>query len=233
MEQPANITPFKLSPSDFGFLYNECKHCFYNKVKLKQVRPAPIMPAIFTKIDNLMKEYFENRSTKDISSELPPGKVHFGDKWIQSRVLVDKLSGRSCFIKGRTDTVVAFDDGTHGIVDFKTSHIRHENVIKYARQLHAYALALEKAAPNKPHLPKISKLGLFVVEHKKIIGSICNNMQFDLDIKWQPIERNDEMFKEFLREVLYILNQPVSPKPDPNCGYCKYKYSHTNLSNVA
>ena len=24
---------FKLSPSDFGFLYDECKRCFYLKVK--------------------------------------------------------------------------------------------------------------------------------------------------------------------------------------------------------
>ena len=42
---------YKLSPSDFGFLYDECKKCFYHKVKHGLNRPRGIMPSIFTKID--------------------------------------------------------------------------------------------------------------------------------------------------------------------------------------
>ena len=50
---------FKLSPSDFGFLYDECKRCFYLKVKHNFTRPRGIMPSIFIKIDGIMKDYFE------------------------------------------------------------------------------------------------------------------------------------------------------------------------------
>ena len=59
---------FKLSPSDFGFLYDECKRCFYLKVKHKFNRPRSIMPSIFIKIDGIMKDYFEGKSPKDITA---------------------------------------------------------------------------------------------------------------------------------------------------------------------
>ena len=81
---------FKLSPSDFGFLYDECKKCFYLKVKHNFDRPRTPMPSIFTKIDGIMKNYFEGKSPKDIADNLPEGKVEFGDKWIQSKPLADK-----------------------------------------------------------------------------------------------------------------------------------------------
>ena len=95
---------FKLSPSDFGFLYDECKKCFYLKVKHNFDRPRTPMPSIFTKIDGIMKNYFEGKSPKDIADNLPDGKVEFGDKWIQSKPLADKKTGNKCFIKGKTDT---------------------------------------------------------------------------------------------------------------------------------
>ena len=62
---------FKLSPSDFGFLYDECKRCFYLKVKHNFGRPRSIMPSIFIKIDSIMKDYFEGISPKDITAALP------------------------------------------------------------------------------------------------------------------------------------------------------------------
>ena len=81
---------FKLSPSDFGFLYDECKRCFYLKVKHNFGRPRSIMPSIFIKIDSIMKDYFEGKSPKDITAALPGGKVEFGDRWIQSKPFLDK-----------------------------------------------------------------------------------------------------------------------------------------------
>ena len=99
---------FKLSPSDFGFLYDECKRCFYLKVKHNFGRPRSIMPSIFIKIDSIMKDYFEGKSPKDITAALPGGKVEFGDRWIQSKPFLDKKTGNRCFIKGKTDTVLGF-----------------------------------------------------------------------------------------------------------------------------
>ena len=34
-----------------------------------------------------------------------------------------------CFIKGKTDTVLGFDDKTYGVVDFKTTSVKEANII--------------------------------------------------------------------------------------------------------
>ena len=64
----------------------------------------------------------------------------------------------SDLIKGKTDTVLGFNDNTYGVVDFKTSNVKDGNVEKYSRQLHAYSLALENAEPGKPSLKPISRI---------------------------------------------------------------------------
>ena len=169
---------FKLSPSDFGFLYDECKKCFYLKVKHNFDRPRTPMPSIFTKIDGIMKNYFEGKSPKDITDTLPEGKIEFGSKWIQSRPFADKNTGNKCYIKGVTDTVLGFNDKSFGVIDFKTSHVKDENVEKYSRQLHAYALALENAADGKPSLSPITRIGLFVVQPNQFLKNKNNEYLF-------------------------------------------------------
>ena len=81
---------FKLGPSDFAFLWSECKRCFYLKVKHNHQRPRSIMPKIFISIDGLMKDYFEQKSPKDIDDSLNDGHVEFGDRWIQSKPYLEK-----------------------------------------------------------------------------------------------------------------------------------------------
>ena len=213
---------FKLSPSDFGFLYDECKRCFYLKVKHNFNRPRSIMPSIFIKIDGIMKDYFEGKSPKDITAELPDGKVEFGDRWIQSKPFLDKKTGNRCFIKGKTDTVLGFNDNTYGVVDFKTSNVKDGNVEKYSRQLHAYSLALENAEPGKPSLKPISRIGLFVVEPNLFLKNEDNEYLFKNIVRWQEIPRNDISFFDFLREVMSLLSQDKIPEAGPYCSHCEY-----------
>ena len=225
---------FKLSPSDFGFLYDECKRCFYLKVKHNFGRPRSIMPSIFIKIDGIMKDYFEGKSPKDITAALPGGKVEFGDRWIQSKPFLDKKTGNRCFIKGKTDTVLGFDDGTYGVVDFKTSHVKEGNVEKYSRQLHAYSLALENAESGKPSLNPISRIGLFVVEPNLFLKNDNNEYLFKNIVKWQEIPRNDVSFFDFLREVMSLLSQTKVPEASPYCSHCEYikKNKINNFDNL-
>lgn len=42
---------YKLSPSDFAYLYEECKHCYYLKVRRGIERPKGVFPAIFGAIN--------------------------------------------------------------------------------------------------------------------------------------------------------------------------------------
>jgi hypothetical protein len=156
-------TPVKLSPSDLTFLWDECKRCFYLKYVHGITRPAAPFPSIFGTIDRLMKEYYQGRSTADLDPALPAGRVRFGEKWVESVPLTLPPHDLQCYIKGKFDTVVAFDDGSFGVVDFKTAEPKPSHVQFYGRQLHAYTYALEHPAAGKFSLSPISELGLLVV----------------------------------------------------------------------
>lgn len=90
---------FKLSPSDLTFLWDECKRCFYLKVVLGQNRPAMPFPSIFTKIDGLMKKYFDGQSTHLLTPELPPGLVVFGDRWVESLPISLPGHASQCYLR--------------------------------------------------------------------------------------------------------------------------------------
>ena len=57
----SRVHNWKLSPSDFAFLWEECRRCFYLKVVSDFKRPSTPMPKIFTTIDQLMKQRFAGR----------------------------------------------------------------------------------------------------------------------------------------------------------------------------
>ena len=50
------MTLYKLSPSDLTFAWDECKFCFYQKVKHNITLRTPF-PGIFGKLANLTSEY--------------------------------------------------------------------------------------------------------------------------------------------------------------------------------
>ena len=49
----ASTKNWKLSPSDFAFLWEECKRCFYLKVARGFYRPRTPFPGIFSVIDQV------------------------------------------------------------------------------------------------------------------------------------------------------------------------------------
>jgi len=66
---------WKLSPSDFAFLWEECKRCFYIKVADGFQRPRPPIPKIFTRIASEMPKFFANKRTESLLNILPKGVV--------------------------------------------------------------------------------------------------------------------------------------------------------------
>ena len=57
--------PYKLSPSDFAYLWEECKFCYYQKVK-NGISYNGIFPSMFTKINNLLQGSIMGMDIKDI-----------------------------------------------------------------------------------------------------------------------------------------------------------------------
>lgn len=215
---------WKLSPSDFAFLWEECRRCFYLKVARGLTRPRMPVPKIFTIIDLQMKREYTGSRTERISEGMPPGGVAFDERWVESIPIA--ISGRAstCYIKGKFDTVLKLDNGTYAVVDFKTSQTKPEHVSLYGRQLHAYAYALEHPAPKNFGLAPVSVLGLVVFEPQSYTHHDGTANLSGL-VSWIEVPRNDEEFMAFLSQILSVLEAPEPPNPHPYCKWCMYRGS--------
>ena len=92
-----------------------------NKVVNDVVPPSIPLPSIFSKIASLLKNHYEGKPTGELHVDLPPGIVSLGEKWVRSQTIQLLNHKHSCYISGRFDIVISFDDGSYGIIDFKTS----------------------------------------------------------------------------------------------------------------
>ena len=214
---------WKLSPSDFAFLWEECKRCFYLKVTREFPRPRTPMPKVFNRIDSIMKDYFTGKTSAAIASVLPPGVVEYGEKWVESKLISLPNRRSTCFIRGKFDTVLRFENGSYGIVDFKTSESNSAHVPLYSRQLHAYAYALENPSSGKLHLAPISRLGLFCVEPVKMLDLHGGTSGYVTAVSWIECPRDNLAFLNFLGQVLEVLEQPEPPRANPTCPWCQYR----------
>lgn len=212
----------KLSPSDLTFLWDECPRCFYMKVVLGINRPPTAFPKIFGTIDLLMKRLFEGSNTAELNTALPAGHVMFGEKWVESSTL--PLPGiMPAFVRGKFDSAVSFDDGSYGVVDFKTSAPSPKHVPFYSQQLHAYAYALEHPAPGQMNLAPITRLGLLCVEPIDIARDEERRIHYVGDVTWLEIPKDEGAFLNFMGGVVEVLSLPEPPPPSDTCKFCKYR----------
>ncbi len=214
---------WKLSPSDLTFLWDECPRCFYLKVVHGINRPWGAFPKIFNRIDKLMKTFFEGKSASQISSSLPEGIVRFGEKWVTSESIQLPGHETACFIKGKFDVVVEFADYSYGVVDFKTSEAKPEHVRFYSRQLHAYAYALENPVAGGFGLQPISRLGLLCVEPIAMDRVVQDRLAYIGKASWLECPKDNREFLLFLDKVITLLELPLPPNANPECGWCQYR----------
>lgn len=151
---------YKLSPSDLTFQYECCKRCFYQKVVNNIAPPSIPIPSIFSKIATLLKNHYQGKHTSELYVAIPPWTVTYGERSVTSNVIQLSHHDATCYISGRFDIVVSFDDGTYGVIDFKTGNPNTEAINLYVRQLQAYAYALEHPASHALTLAPVTKLGL-------------------------------------------------------------------------
>lgn len=213
---------YQLSPSDFAFLYEECKRCYYLKVVHNISQPSIPLPSIFSKIASLLKNYYNGKHTKELHADLPPGTVKYGEKYVKSKIIQLPNHSITCSISGRFDIVVEFDDGTYGIIDFKTGNPNEERKNLYSRQLHAYAYALENAAKGAMKLSPITKMGLLYFFPSKVVQDTKDTLSYVADIQWIEIEKDEKGFLNFIGEVLSVLEHTNPPSPQETCQWCNY-----------
>jgi hypothetical protein len=93
---------YNLSPSDLTFLWDGCKRCFYLKVKHDLVYRG-LFPGMFGKMGDLTSQYYLDKSSSEISPQLPAGCVKFRKKWVKSIPISFPDTSTQCILKGRKE----------------------------------------------------------------------------------------------------------------------------------
>jgi len=213
---------YRLSPSDLTFSYEGCKRCFYLKVVNGITQPSMPLPSIFSKIAGLLKDHYDGKPTSELHADLPSGVVSLGEKYVRSEAIQLPNHNTTCYINGRFDIVLSFDDGSYGVIDFKTSNPSKDSANMYSRQLHAYAYALEHPATNALALSPVTKLGLLYFYPDNISQTSIDRLNYGAEVVWIEIEKDEQGFLEFIDEVLDVLEAPKAPEPCPTCQWCHY-----------
>lgn len=213
---------YKLSPSDLTFLYDGCQRCFYLKVKHGISQPSIPLPSIFTKIAGLLKKYYDGKRTEELHPGLPPGIVKYGEKHIESKIFRFENHRDNCYIRGRFDVVLEFDDGTYGVIDYKTGNPESGLSKLYGRQLHSYAHALENPAPGSLYLTPISMLGLLYFHPTSVSQRDLQSLSFDSNIHLINVERKNNEYLKFIEDALRLLELPQPPAHGSDCQWCDY-----------
>lgn len=219
------ITPvtYVLAPSAFGFLWAECKRCYYLQVVENLRRPAAPFPSIFSKIDAAMKSRFGSDEWHSFGASQPRFKIAHDEKMVRSVPIT--LPGRNVelVLRGNFDSVLALSDSRKVVCDFKTAPVKPEYLDKYWIQLHAYAYALEHPSLESLSIPRIDGLGLAVFEPNTFAYDCENGASLNGAMRWIDMPRDDDRFMGFLDEVARVLEQPLAPSADGRCQYCRFR----------
>jgi hypothetical protein len=216
------MTTYTLSPSDLTFSWDGCKRCFYLKVKHNIAYRGPF-PGMFGKMGDLTSNYYLDKPSGEISPKLPSGKVTLREKWVKSAPISFPDTPSQCIIRGRFDAIITFEDGSYGIIDYKTSDASEEKANFYSRQLSAYAYALENPAAGALSLSPITHLGLFIITPERFEKMPGGETGFVTRTTWMDIPRDDATFLALLGEIVTLLDQPTPPDSAKDCGLCNYR----------
>lgn len=205
---------YKLSPSDFAYLYEECKRCFYLKIKENIPRPSTPFPGVFTALNSTIQNKLIGKNLKTLSQDLPDCTVINQEVFVESKTVPDT----SCYIKGKYDLLCKNPDGTYTVVDLKISLPSEEKIEKYKTQLFSYKFALENPSSGTP--VKISKMGLLIF-YPEDVDFTDETAKVNFPPKWMEIPTDEEAFFKFIKEIDNLLEGPV-PEMNPSCKFCEY-----------
>ncbi len=206
---------YKLSPSDFAYLYEECKFCYVQKVKKGIYQPSMPMPGVFSAINTRLQGNLVGKNLNSLSPDLPDGEVIAQEGWVESIV----IPGTSVFLKGKYDLLVKNPDKTYTLVDLKISQPDEDKIEKYKTQLGAYKFALQNPKEGAPY--EITRIGLLIFYPDKVVFENGNAM-LDFPPKWLEIPVDEAGFLSFAKTVDELLSGP-EPEPSGVCKWCIYR----------
>ncbi|MGA1149240.1 MAG: PD-(D/E)XK nuclease family protein, partial [Ilumatobacteraceae bacterium] len=230
----------RLSPSSLTFLHDECPACFWHHYNGRP-RPATAFPKVFGALDNAQKDFFVGQSVKDVSRTLPAGVIQRGKRVKSETIALPGTPYRVQF-GGETDTIFKFSRAGYGVCDFKTSTPSDDTAALYGRQLHAYAIALERPAGDAMPLAPVSRMGLICFPPDDMIAlpskgaarskiatkqaadtkTAAKQYAYRTSAVWVEVERDDEAFLHFVADAVKLITRRTMPRSAPNCGWCRW-----------
>ncbi len=207
---------YKLSPSDFAYLWQECRYCYYQKVKHNISHSGPF-PAMFGRINGLLQTSIMGMNLQDVHPSLPSGIISVQEGFLRSKPIP---GAEDCFVQGRFDILTRLTDGSYTVIDFKITTPDEEKIQKYATQLHAYKFALEN--PHNGTEPrKISRMGVVSINPDRM-KLVDGKIVFTASPTWHPVAEDMESFYSLAKEISGVLNGPL-PAPSVECKLCIYR----------
>jgi len=217
---------FKLAPSDFAYLWEECRRCYYEARHGLGRRPDTPFPAIFNRIEDAFCAHLEGCDPARMSPLLPAGRVTCRQRLVTSAHIKVPGHQATVSVSGRMDAWARFSDGGFGVIDFKVAAHSDDLATRYQRQLWSYAYALEHPVTGTLPWSPISHLGLFVLESRGVADLAFQEQKWlllHMEPLWCPVEPDQGAFLRFLGEVLDVLELPEPPPPNPACKFCAYR----------
>lgn len=216
------MATYKISPSDLTFLWDGCPFCFYMKVRHNIAYKGPF-PGIFSTMGALTSDYYMNGPSSALSSDLPGGVITHREGWVKSQPIQFPGLQSKCYISGRFDAIITFEDASYGIVDFKTASASAEKADFYRPQLAAYAYALEHPAPGALSLSPVTRLGLFIITPSSFEELPSGEPGFGTRSTWMEVSRDEPAFLAFLSGIMAVLEMPEPPQSAATCPLCQYR----------
>lgn len=214
---------YKLSPSDFAYLYEECKLCYYLKIRKGIARPFSPFPGVFSALNTRLQGSLIGKPLHEFSKTLPDGIVESQEGFVESQ----KAPNTNVYIKGKYDLLVRQPDGTYLIIDFKISQPSEEKITRYQNQLQAYHFAFEH--PKVGGTKEITKLGLIVMYPDQVKFE-NGHAYINFPPQWLEVEIKRENFLKFIGEINALLEGPPPPE-NPTCQWCKYRHTGEALTH--
>ena len=221
-----NKNQYKLSPSDFRYLWNDCKHCYYQKIKFGVSLPSIGLPGVFSKMNSLLQSSIMGMNLLDINPDLPSGIIEVKEGFLKSKPVP---GAEDCFISGRFDIASRLDDGSFAVIDFKITDPKEDQAKKFSSQLHAYKYALENPANEFVEPKTVSKMGLITIAPESIELN-GGKVVFNAMPKWHDIPTEMDSFYSLISEISGVLNGEL-PEPSENCAWCQYRTKFNGQSS--
>lgn len=205
----------KLSPSDFAYLFEDCKYCYVRKIKEGITLPSMPMPGVFSALNSRLQGNMVGKNLKSLSSSLPDGEVIKQEGFVESIV----IPGTSVYLKGKYDLLVKNPDGTHTLVDLKISQPGEDKIEKYKSQLAAYKFALENPSKGEPIIT--TKLALLIF-YPNTASFVNDSAILDFPPTWLEVPTDDKNFLDCMKSVDDLLSGSM-PEESMSCKWCVYR----------